>query len=100
MRGGGGYWGKTGHASFYPARRLMTQSVISRPPITAMQKVYSITSSAVASTRDGTSRSSALTFRRTPTFAIVCAVQSLSSNADGGAGLTWTNKDGLHGPLI
>ena len=42
------------------ARRLMTHSVISRPSITALQKVHSITSSAATSSDGGTVRPSAL----------------------------------------
>ena len=37
MCGGGGYWGKTGHASFYAARQLLTHLVTSTPSFDAMQ---------------------------------------------------------------
>ena len=52
------------HASGEIARQFLTYSVTSRLPITALRKVYSITSSARACSVAGTARPSHLVERR------------------------------------
>jgi hypothetical protein len=51
----GSFRGHSGRASRKMSRQFLTHSVTSRPPIDAVRKVYSITSSAMENTLDGTS---------------------------------------------
>jgi hypothetical protein len=55
----GRFVGQSSRALSEMARRKLTHSVTLRPPTTALRKVYSITSSAIESTSDGTSMPSA-----------------------------------------
>ena len=64
MRGGGGYWGKTGHGNQQQWRQFVIHNVTSPPQISALRRGYSITSSAIESTPDGMVRPSALTVFR------------------------------------
>jgi len=55
----GCFRGQSGHGRFQPSRQLLTHYVSLRPLIAALRKVYSITSSAVASSVCGKVRPSA-----------------------------------------
>jgi hypothetical protein len=60
----GRYRGLNGHRTDIAKSTRLTHHVISRPSITALRKVYSITSSAVARSVCGTPRPSALAVLR------------------------------------
>jgi hypothetical protein len=57
-------WGRSGHCADFAKRSLMTRSGALPPSIDALRKVYSVTSSARASSVAGTPRPSALAVLR------------------------------------